>query len=458
MDNTQKVIFSDKELDDKALFSAAHQASLDLIATNEAPSGTFLQNNSLISYAHCPNGWTAFINAPLSVLMKDFYSLLSYILIISIVIIIILILFCIQFARSISKPIVRICSYMTRVSEGDLDFPETKNIKIPNKEIQLLVHGFNEMTNTLKNLIADAKQVTQSVEVGTQALTHAAENTLNSAYDVETAIQNITRGSQEQNAQIEEANSLITHLSSNINTITSMIHTVYTTSRETFTLSETTKGELSTLVTSAHHTIDISQGVNEHVTDLGNEINSIRKILDIVHGINDQTSLLSLNAAIEAAKAGANGKGFSVVADEIRKLSYQTLEAISTISNTLDKIYTKKEITLSSMEKTVSSIESQLPIATKATETFNTIMFKMEDVTSDMQKVTELLQTIIQEKDATLQAINDISIIIEQAVSVTEEVSAESATQTQSANTINQMSQNLASSIEVLKNTYSKFN
>ncbi|PHV69392.1 hypothetical protein CS063_16045 [Sporanaerobium hydrogeniformans] len=457
LDDQRQVVFSDKELPDKALFSNEHQESLDYIRESEAPSGTFIKNNNLISYARCTNGWIAFIDAPLKVLMKDLYSMLSFTLIISILFVVILLIFSIGFVKSISKPIVRICNYMGEVSKGRLDFPEISRIKIPNKEIQLLINGFTNMTDTLKHLINNAKSMTTSVEESTKALTHSAESTLISSQDVETAIQNITIGAQEQNAQVQEATSLITQLSSNINTISSMIHTVYLASEATISMSKKTKGELLTLVDSANHTIDISHNVNDHILDLGNEVNNIRKILDIVTGINDQTSLLSLNAAIEAARAGANGKGFAVVSDEIRKLSYQTQDAIDTIARTLDIIYTKKDITIVGMEKTISSVNSQLPIALTATETFNTIMVKMEEVASDMQKVTKLLETIVKEKDLAMQAIHDISLVIEQAVSITEEVSAESVTQTQAANTISQMSQELATRIQDLKKTYSKF-
>ncbi|MDF2804503.1 MAG: methyl-accepting chemotaxis sensory transducer [Anaerocolumna sp.] len=109
------------------------------------------------------------------------------------------------------------------------------------------------------------------------------------------------------------------------------------------------------------------------------------------------------------------------------------------------------------MEKSITAANKQLPIVTATTDTFNMIVVQMQDVTEKIESVTKLLENLMLEKDEAVKTINEVAFIVEQAVSVTEEVEAESVVQTQYANHIIDMSSELAASIKTLKDTYSKF-
>ncbi|MDF2613826.1 MAG: methyl-accepting chemotaxis sensory transducer [Clostridia bacterium] len=461
LDNNQSIIFSDSLVADPENFISSRVDTMNHIKSSAEKSGTFMQNNkNLVSYATCTNGWTLLIDAPISILMKELRHVMLYVFIISIIFIIILILLCIKVVKRISAPIVKICSYMEEVEKGNLQLADTikKDLKSPNREIDLLINGFVNMIGTIKTLINDAKSVTRLVDQNAKELTAVAENTASSAHDVELAIGNISSGAQKQNMQIQTAISTISTLSENINQVGIMIDQIYESSKYTIAMSEKTKVELDTLLESANNTIHISHTVNEHVNDLGNEAINISNIVDIVRNINDQTNLLALNAAIEAARAGEQGKGFAVVADEVRKLSYQTQAAIDTIAKTLDRIQLKKKITVSETSKSIAAANHQLPIVTSTAETFNNIVNHMIDASEKIENVTRLLNDLIVEKDEVVKSVNDVAIIAEQSASVTQEVEAESITQTQHASNIIEMSSQLTSSIKTLKDTYSKFN
>jgi methyl-accepting chemotaxis protein len=461
LDSNQSIIFSDTAIADKQSFIALRTEAIDYIKNAPETSGTFIHDNkNLISFAICENGWTIIIDAPISILMSELHQVMSYVLIFSILFILVLILVSIMFIRRISNPIVKICAYMEEVEKGNLQLTERiqRELKSPNKEIDLLINGFSNMIGTIKSLISDAKSVTLSVDQNAKGLVTVAQNTSSSAHDVELAVSSIASGAQEQNTQIQNTLSSISSLSENINAVGHMITKIYEASKSTIEMSQKTESELHLLLENANHSISISHIVNEHVTDLGNEAINISTIVELVRSINQQTNLLALNAAIEAARAGEQGKGFAVVADEVRKLSYQTQGAIDTISKTIEKIHSKKQVALLEMEKSITAANKQLPIVTATTDTFTTIVVQMQDVTEKIESVTKLLENLIVEKDEAVKTINDVAFIVEQAVSVTEEVEAESAVQTQYANHIIDMSSELAVSIKTLKDTYSKFN
>jgi methyl-accepting chemotaxis protein len=222
-------------------------------------------------------------------------------------------------------------------------------------------------------------------------------------------------------------------------------------------MSSTTKGHLDQLSEQTKDTIAISGAVRVQVEELGNEASKISNILSLIKSINDQTNLLSLNAAIEAARAGEAGRSFAVVADEVRKLSYQTEGAIATIGQTIMSIHNKKESTLGELQKATVVFNNQIPIVSAATEAFLHIDKQMGTINKQIECATDTLQEVTIKKEEVVMRMTEVSQIVGQSASVCEEVSAESTQQTYYAQKISHMANKLLESMSDLQRTYSRF-
>ena len=469
LDKDNNIILSNAEKDendtkanlvpDETMLSYLQE--VDGYIKEETTNYTFLSKHtqSLISFAACDNGWKVVLVAPLDLLLKDFQKAVVQMYTILVVCILVAAIISIFLSKVITYPLSQISSFMSEVEKGNLNIEDKvkSKVRISNVETKALVAGFINMLSTLKILITDAKHVTLAVEENTNALQQMATSTAVSANDVETAIESIAHGAQMQNQQIEHSINLVDHLSSNINKVTELMYTIKTTSNSTMTMSQDTKFKLDTLSSQAKNTIEISDAVSSHVLALGEQANSITHILDMIRGINEQTNLLSLNAAIEAARAGDAGRGFGVVAEEVRKLSLQIQQAISTIDKTLQNIHKQKESTLVELKKAIEVFSNQIPIVNDTTNIFDHIYMQMQNVDTQINDATTLLGAVVKQKQEVTSKMAEIAEIVELAASASEEVSAESSDQAHYADKINQMAQQLAYTVAELKNTYSKF-
>lgn len=179
------------------------------------------------------------------------------------------------------------------------------------------------------------------------------------------------------------------------------------------------------------------------ISVLGDRSSQIGSIVNVIDDIADQTNLLALNAAIEAARAGEQGRGFAVVADEVRKLAEKTMKATKEIGEMIKSMQDETGRAIASMEQEVRAVESGVQLAREAGEALNEIVHRVDEVTSMVHQVTTATE---QQSAATEQISGDI-------ISVAEVINETSS----SAQQIAQASQDMAELASVLKSTVEVF-
>ncbi|MGL5677613.1 MAG: methyl-accepting chemotaxis protein [Cellulosilyticaceae bacterium] len=437
---------------------------LELLAlpeVSESKNYTNITNHqTLFSTGTTTNDWRIIMDAPLNILMKELTDANAQLIAILFFTLLLILCVSILLGRNLSKSLTQLSSYMGRVEKGELHLEDEihTSLKLTNKETSQLAHGFSKMLNHLNTLITDAKGATEKVHSHTSTLQAVATNTASSALQVQQAIDGIAMGAQDQTAQIESSISLIDTLSTHIDQVGTMLVDVKNASMDTMTRSTSTSQQLAYLTTQTKETIHITQMIYEHVKNLGDEASNINQIITLITNINKQTNLLSLNASIEAARAGEAGRGFAVVADEVRQLSAQIEASVSTINHTLSRIQEKKDLTLGEMDKALALFDQQLPIVTTTTEAFTSIQHQMSDVDAQIQQANALLLEIQHQKDTIYSNMDEISEILQNAASISEEVSAESSEQSTFAQKLNELSGQLAEVVDELQDTYKQFN
>ncbi|MBP3887765.1 MAG: methyl-accepting chemotaxis protein [Cellulosilyticum sp.] len=413
-------------------------------------------NDNVVSMIKCSNGWKVIGVAPMTDLMIDFNrSCQSIILVLAIIIIIAIIISILQ-GKRITKPIVMMASYMKEVQSGHLDISHKikEKTRINSKEIGLLITGFTDMINSLKEMIDTSKMVTATAKESTKILQYQATATSQSAEGISGTTESIAQGALQQRDAIEEADKMIAVLSENVNEVNNIIEDIRCISQITMNISCATRQKLGELTDQSEKNIQISNKVADSVQTLGAETANINQILEMIEKINKQTNLLAINASIEAVRAGESGKGFMVVAEEVRKLSLETSKAITNIANVLQVIEQKRQSTLSELAHAMEIFGEQRPLVEGINHTFTDIYEKMDGIDGQINKANELITIVSLEKQKIAERMKDITQIAEEFACIIEEVNAETIEQVEASNKINELATQLLEVVSSLEACY----
>jgi methyl-accepting chemotaxis protein len=286
--------------------------------------------------------------------------------------------------NSITQPIAKALSAAEEIAEGNLTRPITVD---GTDEAGRLLLAMSKMQEKLRDTL-------QRISGSATQLASAAEE-LNSVTD-ESA-----RGLTQQNNEIEQA-------ATAVNEMTSAVEEV---ARNAVSTSEASKNA----TTSAGDGRDLVQETVSAtlIGDLANESRDIGKVLDVIRGLADQTNLLALNAAIEAARAGEAGRGFAVVADEVRALAHRTQQSTSEIERMIGSIQSGTEHAVDSMRNSTERAESTLNIARGAgisLDTINSAIVEINERNLVIASAAEEQAQVAREVDRNLVNIRDLSV------------------------------------------------
>ncbi|MFP4022005.1 MAG: methyl-accepting chemotaxis protein [Halanaerobium sp.] len=360
------------------------------------------------------------------------------------------------FSKKITDPILKAVAMAKEIANGNLSVEE---LKIKSKdEIGDLASALNTMLNSLQNIIEKVQNIAENLSASSEELTASGEEVATAAQQVGESIQMVASGAEEQSAQVEETNSKINELIEQISDVEEM-------SVEMDNQADNVMNNINDGNQSVDNSVNKIENVKGNTKDVANTINGLgelsNKIGEIVEMINDiaaQTNLLALNAAIEAARAGEAGRGFSVVADEIRQLAEESEEATTQIGGLVKEIQSGVGNAVGKMDSTeevVNDSVSAIKNTGRAFEKINSAALKLSDLIENINQQSGKVSTNSKEVEATVQEIARVS---EEAASNSEEVAAASEEQSASTEEIVSAAENLSDMANDLTEAVNKFN
>jgi methyl-accepting chemotaxis protein len=279
----------------------------------------------------------------------------------------------------IYKPIggepVEISRILSNISKGDLSQELTSSGKDTGIYLSLLA-----LNAKLSEIVTSSHSISNSVSASSEELTVVMSDT--------------AKNSQYELAQIEEISTAISELSSTSKEVTTNASHAEEEAQKAIT--NVSSGR-STLEDSISLTININESVQqtaEMITALRDDAINIGEVTDVIRSISEQTNLLALNAAIEAARAGEAGRGFAVVADEVRNLAAKTQESTINIQGIISKLQAQSENANKNMLENVHSIQESVNLTESVKESFNEIVNAVQSISD----INTLVATASQEQ------------------------------------------------------------
>ena len=376
----------------------------------------------LLYYEEMPvNGWIIVLSMPEDELYAPLKSLLWRQIIIAIIAIVLVFIGIFFYTRFITTNINEVKRLSTLMADGDLRAEMKIN---SNDEFGQMGNNFNTMINNLRKLLNKIIDNSQQVAASSQELTASAQETAKATENITVTIQEISAVVADQVVHTNKTTSSVNEMSTKIIQINNEMQIV----------SDMTNKATSKAVEGHKVVGHVIQQMNlienkistatEVVNVLGNKSREIDNIISLITNIAGQTNLLALNAAIEAARAGEQGRGFAVVADEVRKLAEQSEAAAKQISTIIREIQTETNTTVKVMGESTSSVQDGIIMVHKAENTFAEIEESIKIMAIQAKRISNDITSISNDSVVIVQSVSRIAHSIEETSGSTQTVAA----------------------------------
>ncbi|GGC98395.1 methyl-accepting chemotaxis protein [Halopseudomonas salina] len=297
--------------------------------------------------------------------------------------------------RSIVVPIREAVDITEVVASGDL----TRDFKVTGKdEPARLLRALSAMQNQLRETI-------RGIGNSSTQLASAAE-------ELNAVTEDATRGLQRQNDEIQQAATAVNEMSTAVDEVASNAVSTSEQSRTTSDTAAEGQQQVARTVTSIDKLTSTIESTSTEVQELADKAQNISRVLDVIRAIAEQTNLLALNAAIEAARAGEQGRGFAVVADEVRALAHRTQQSTKEIEDMIGTMQqgTEKSVEAMNISRTMANATlEQANAAGDALKQITAAIFQINERNMVIASAAEEQAQVSREVDRNLVNIRDLS-------------------------------------------------
>jgi len=298
-------------------------------------------------------------------------------------------------------------------------------------EVGRLCVAFAKMTDQLKGLLEQIQHSSEQVSAASSDLSEGSEQCAETITHVAGKVSDIAGAAQQQNDTMINVVSQIRNMTENVTSIATSAERMSSASANAGKAAEQGEAAINRAVSQMDQITDTVDQSAEAVAELGVRSQEIGEIINTISGIADQTNLLALNAAIEAARAGEHGRGFAVVADEVRKLAEQSSEAAGEVASIIQAIQSETQKAVNSMKKGTDAVKTGSEVVAQVGEQFQKIVDNVKEVDA---LIHEAAKAATATADSSSEVLNSAEEVEKVTNTVTGNIdSISSATEEQSA-------------------------
>ncbi|EPR11907.1 methyl-accepting chemotaxis protein [Ruminiclostridium papyrosolvens] len=315
----------------------------------------------------------------------------------------------------------------------------------------------NIVISDIRSLIESFFNLSLSITQASRKVTSTAENASNAIEEISKTIDEIAKGASAQAAEAQMGVQVVDKLSDQINFVYESYSGITNETNKIIDLNTVGLKAVTTLRDKSKETYQTSEKIFAVVEKLTNTTKDIGLFVESIENIAEQTNLLALNAAIEAARAGEAGKGFAVVADEVRKLADQSRKSTEEINNMMESIQEESALAISSMEIMKKVSQEQNIAVDKTNSSFSDIANAIDFIVSKINDVNEAVIKMQTDKSEVISAIENISSVSQQTAASSEEVAATTENQLKIIDDMKIASEGLNQLVKQLDNKLKKY-
>ncbi len=311
---------------------------------------------------------------------------------------IVFIILSISVAGSVSRPIAQVAAMFRDIGEGEGDLRQRLPVN-GKDEIAQLATGFNSFIEKIQTTVSEVAQTSQQLGHSAQDVANQAQQTLDDSNDQKDRTMMVVTAINEMGATVSE-------IASNAAQAADAAKDADSESNTGQQVVVQARGTINRLSEDVLHVGEVIESLDGHTKSIGT-------ILDVIRGISEQTNLLALNAAIEAARAGEAGRGFAVVADEVRSLASRTADSTNEVQNMIDKLQSEAARAVEAMVQSRSRSEEGVVAVDEASQSLTGITERIgliSDMNMQVAAATEEQSTVVEDINRNIGEINDITL------------------------------------------------
>lgn len=425
--------FEGKGILDVEMPNAAKLAVTDVISRK---AGTFryvmsdqngAEREKIISAATSSAwGWTVASGSWLEEYLEESRALRNLVILISIISALVLIALIYLLVSTRLQGLNNLVREVSKLSGGDLRAAVPEADASSRNEVHVIGHAFNQMAESVRNLVKGVSSTSAQVSTAATELEGAAKSAMESSVQASTSASGIA-------ASIEQLSVSITHVADNANHAADISAEAKTVTGSGRDVVHKTMSELERVA------VDINESATL-IGLLGERSKQISSVVGVIREIADQTNLLALNAAIEAARAGEQGRGFAVVADEVRKLAERTAMSTQEISVTVNAILQETAGAVQRMQSVSANMTESVDLARHAGES-------LQAIDRHAQDTVEVVNGIADSTREQSAASQEIARLVENIANAAEGSSSRAVKNTERAQNLQRLSGELQSQL-----------
>lgn len=381
-------------------------------------------------------------------------NIMLYIISMFVIMFIIGLICAIVIGKQISKPVETLLNHTREFAKGDLS-----NAIVVKREDEIgeLSKGFEYMRENLSHIINNVRLNAQNINNTSVALKIAFDEMVESYNQIVNGTKEEAAASEQRANHIDSVSNMINDLSETIHSLNEQTNQINEFTKQANILAEQgtkqvqdTKGQMNKIKQNG-------QANNDNLASLEKDVEEINNVVALIRDIASQINLLSLNASIEAARAGDAGRGFAVVAQEVQKLAGQTDQSINIISEAIERINNQTARVIINNNESFNDIVKGVNIVENSGLLFNEIFESVEKLSNTVECSVRNSHTIVASADESLASIQQIAAISEESVATTEEISAASIQQSMTMESLKEQNESLSKQADELEKMVNQF-
>lgn len=415
----------DMAADDTSLTD--HEGIFKRVVTGEAGFGEYHDEgiDKYIAYAPVDHtNWVLTIEVPKEEILSSLTTLKGGVLISSTLFLLIGLIIIYFITGFFARQIKAIADHLNVIAKGDFGTNQIIELGSRRDEIADAYRSMFLMQESVRVMISSIKDVSEEVNKHSENLNNVSNQMYATSESVSMAIQDTAQGVSSQAEALASINETLYTFGERLDSIVKDIQDIDASSQEINDMSNRGNEDMQLLIESVNLMGAAFRDFTDKIGGLSQNINQVTEITNLINSIAEQTNLLALNAAIEAARAGEAGKGFAVVADEIRNLAEQSKHSSHKINDLIVNITGDAEMIIQNTDGLNQELNTQANVINGAIESYGKIVKAIQEIGAKIQSANRASIDINNEKSTILARVEDASAVAQEVSASSEEISA----------------------------------